>query len=267
MALTPESIRLDERVAVVTGAARGIGRATALALARCGAHLAVCDKLSEPLAGAVGELEALDRRVVSAHIDVRRPDDVAEWMAGVAERFGRVDVLVNNAGGGFWSPFAEVSPKGQQALVDENFTQVTTCIRAALPLMGAGGSIVNVTSVEAHRAGPGFAVYSAMKAAVANLSRTLALELADRRIRVNCVAPDMIPTEGDADLVADSAALGASGGYQQPWPDGGTVDDVAGAVMFLASDMSRFVTGSTVHVDGGTWAAGGWRRGPGGWIL
>jgi NAD(P)-dependent dehydrogenase (short-subunit alcohol dehydrogenase family) len=102
---------------------------------------------------------------------------------------------------------------------------------------------------------------------VANLSKTLALELADRRIRVNCVAPDMIPTPGDADLAGAVSALGSSG-YGQPLPDDGSPEDVAGVIAFLASDLSRFVTGSTIHVDGGTWAAGGWTRtAHGGWSL
>jgi NAD(P)-dependent dehydrogenase (short-subunit alcohol dehydrogenase family) len=148
----------------------------------------------------------------------------------------------------------------------ENFIQVTSFIRCCAPHLSEGSSIVNVTSIEGHRAGPGFAIYSAMKAGLANLTKTLALELADRRIRVNAVAPDMIPTPGDEGLVDEVAADGQ--GYDQPWPDGGVPEDVAGAIVFLVSDLARFVTGTTVHVDGGTSAAAGWRRGdPGSWIL
>ena len=112
-----------------------------------------------------------------------------------------------------------------------------------------GGSIINVTSIEAHRAAPGFAVYSAMKAAVANLTQSLALELGPRRIRVNCVAPDVIPTPGVGPMDVHT-----------PLPIGGEVDDVAAAVVFLAGDLARFVTGTTIHVDGGNLAAGGWHR-------
>jgi NAD(P)-dependent dehydrogenase (short-subunit alcohol dehydrogenase family) len=153
--------------------------------------------------------------------------------------------------------------------VNENFTQVAACIRAAVPHMPAGGSIVNVTSIEAHRAGPGFGIYSAMKAAVENLSKTLALELAPRRIRVNCVAPDVIPTPGDADLAEASAAMKDDRYAMQPLPDDGTADDAAAVIVFLAGDLSRFVTGSTVHLDGGTHAASGWRRrtADGAWVL
>jgi 3-oxoacyl-[acyl-carrier protein] reductase len=265
----PDSLLLPGRVAVVTGGARGIGRATALLLARLGAQVAVCDKLGAELADVAIELGAVvpvGSPVVTSEMDVRDPDKVSAFVADVVAAHGRIDVLVNNAGGGFFARFADVSPKGEAALIAENFTQVTSLIRNCVPHMD-GGSIVNVTSIEAHRAGPGFGIYSAMKAGVANLTKTLALELADRRIRVNCVAPDMIPTPGDADL-ADAVSAAGDSAYGQPLPDPGSPEDVAGVIAFLASDLSRFVTGSTVHVDGGTWAAGGWTRDPtGGWSL
>jgi NAD(P)-dependent dehydrogenase (short-subunit alcohol dehydrogenase family) len=159
-------------------------------------------------------------------------------------------VLVNNAGGGFQAAFLELSEKGQETLVRENFSSATHFIRAVVPTMPeAGGAIINITSIEAHRAGPGYAVYSAMKAALANLTRSLALELGARRIRVNCIAPDVIPSPG----------IGTPP-VRTPLPIAGHVDDVAGAALYLASSLSRFVTGSTLHVDGGNWAAGGWRR-------
>ncbi len=144
-----------------------------------------------------------------------------------------------------------MNAKGQDSLIRENFSSVTHFVRAAAPLMpDRGGSIVNITSIEAHRAGPGYAVYSAMKAAVASLTKSLALELGPRRIRVNCIAPDVIPTPG----------IGMEHGVHTPLPYAGHVDDIAGAAVFLASDLSRFVTGTTVHVDGGNWASGGWVR-------
>ncbi|HKY15254.1 MAG TPA: SDR family oxidoreductase [Microthrixaceae bacterium] len=258
--ITPETALLTDRVALVTGAAQGIGEATALTLARFGADLVVCDKLPEPQKETVAGIEALGRRVISEDMDVRDDEAVDRLLGRARDEFGRVDILVNNAGGGFHASFLDVNTKGQTALVNENFTQVTSFVRGCVPLMTNGGSIVNITSIEGHRAGPGFGVYSAMKAAVENLSKTLALELSDRRIRVNCVAPDVIPTPGDAGLVAASQAM-QQAELHQPWPDGGTTWDCAAAVLYLASDLSRFVTGSTIHVDGGTHAASGWRRG------
>jgi NAD(P)-dependent dehydrogenase (short-subunit alcohol dehydrogenase family) len=250
MSLEPASILLTGRVAVVTGAANGIGRATALALARFGADVAICDRDAAPLADAARQIEAAGRRCLSSVLDVRDGEAVRAFFAAIAGELGRADVLVNNAGGGFQSAFADVSDKGQDALVRENFGSVAHCIRAALPLIpAAGGSIINVTSIEAHRAGPGFAIYSAMKAAVENLTKSLALELGARFIRVNCLAPDVIPTPGTGPIA-----------IKTPLPRQGDVDDVAAAAVFLASDLSRFITGSTLHVDGGNWAAGGWRR-------
>ena len=270
----PSSIRLDGRRALVTGAARGIGAATAVTLARFGADVAVCDRLGDELAGTVARIEALGRAAPSAVLDVRDADAVDAWVGGLEAEWAVLDLLVNNAGGGFVSPVAELSSKGQAALIAENFTQVADVTRRCLAMLRAseaagGASVVNITSVEAHRAGPGFGIYSAMKAAVANLTATLALELATDRIRVNAIAPDMIPTPGDVGLTEDSGALSMTAWAPTPWPDEGDPGDIAAAVVWLAGPMSRFVTGTTLHVDGGTFAASGWKRpadgGP--WVL
>jgi len=267
--LSPDAALLTDRVAVVTGAAQGIGEATAVGLARFGAHLAICDRNVSGMEATAAAIEAAGRQALTGELDVRDPEAVEAFVGQVEERYGHVDVLVNNAGGTFWSDFLDVSPKGQDALVRENFTSVTHFIRGCVPLMGErGGSIVNVTSIEAHRAGPGFAVYSAMKAAVENLTKSLALELADRRIRVNCVAPDMIPTPGDTGLGEMAQALDQRTWSPQVWPIEATPDDCAATIVFLAGDLARFVTGSTVHPDGGNLASAGWKRLPDGkWIL
>jgi NAD(P)-dependent dehydrogenase (short-subunit alcohol dehydrogenase family) len=255
--LDPSLTSLEGRVAVVTGAARGIGAATALGLAAFGADVAVCDRDGGDLAHVAATIREQGRRMVIREMDVRDAEAVSSFAKEVGETWGRVDVLVNNAGGGFVAPFMEISPKGQRALVDENFTSVTHFVRAFVPLMLMGGSIVNVTSVEAFRAAPGFSIYAAMKAAVEQLTRTLALELAPR-IRVNCVAPDAIVTPGDSEL---ATRVGGTGDYGWKIPLGlGTPDDCAAAIVFLASDLARFITGTTIHVDGGSNAASGWRR-------
>jgi NAD(P)-dependent dehydrogenase (short-subunit alcohol dehydrogenase family) len=243
MAVTPESMSLRGRTAVVTGAAQGIGAAIATTFARFGADVAICDRNEDGLRAVAAESNAPYVHV----LDVRDSDAVREWVATL----DRVDILVNNAGGGFHAAFMDVNDKGQDSLIRENFTSVTNFIRACVPKMPpTGGSIVNITSIEAHRAAPGYAVYSAMKAAVANLTKTLALELGERAIRVNCIAPDVIPTPSIGDAFGDKTPLAALG----------HVDDVAAAALYLASDWSRFVTGSTIHVDGGNLAAGGWGR-------
>ncbi len=252
MTLDPNSVLLTDRVAVVTGAASGIGRAIALAYARFGADLALSDRDAANLGAVAGECEGLGRRVVTGEIDVRDGDAVRAHIDEVGVSLGRVDVLVNNAGGGFFADFLAVNDKGQDSLMRENFTSVTNFIRACVPLMPAtGGSIINITSIEAHRAGPGFAVYSAMKAGQFSLTKSLALEFGPRMIRVNCIAPDVIPTPG----------IGQEMAVKTPLPRQGDVDDVAAAAVFLASDaLSGFITGTTIHVDGGNLAAGGWHR-------
>ena len=198
--------------------------------------------------------------VLSTVLDVRHSPAVDSMFDRIRSTFGRVHILVNNVGGTFSGPFETMSLRGEAAVIAENFTSVTYFIRRSLELMGDdGGSIVNITSIEAHRAAPGVVVYAAMKAAVASLTKTLALELAPWRVRVNCVAPDMIPTEGSLALGEAMQAVSEEAWFQQPWPDEGRVEDAAGATIYLASDMSRFVTGDTIHLDGGNWASGGWK--------
>lgn len=259
------SLMLTERVAIVTGAARGIGKATALAFADLGAHVGVCDVLEEELEETVTEIHDRGSKAVASVLDVRDSSLVEEFFGKVHEELGPINVLVNNAGGGFWAPFSDVSANGEDALVRENFGTVTNCVRVVLPLAIDGCSIINVTSVEAYHSAPGFAVYAAMKAAVQQFTQSLAVELGSRGIRVNCVAPDMIPTPGDAGLAEDSGALIAG---LQPTPLGrkGTPEECASVICFLASDLSSFVTGSSIPVDGGTVAAGSWKvREDGSW--
>jgi 3-oxoacyl-[acyl-carrier protein] reductase len=233
----------------------GSGAATAELFAQEGAVLALCDRTA-----GFGESDDPSRRT----LDVRDSAALAAFVDGVAERFGRIDVVVNNAGGTFAAPLLDVSAKGEAALIAENFTQVTQLVRAAVPHMERGSCIVNVTSIEGHRAAPAFAIYAAMKAAQANLTQSLALELARRGIRVNAMAPDVLATEGVGSLAGRDESGGDGPIYRTPsvpplghW---GTARDGAGAILFLASELARFVTGVTLHVDGGNLAAGGWHR-------
>ena len=255
MTITPRQLTFEGKLVLITGAAQGIGEATARSFAAFGASLALCDREAEKLADVVASLRDTGTTVHDAVLDVRDEAASNAWVASLPP----VDVLVNNAGGGFHASVMDVSPKGQTALVNENFTSVTTFVRACVPTMPPGSSIINVTSVEAFRAAPGFGIYAAMKAAVEQLTRTLALELSDRRIRVNTIAPDAIPTPGDETLAVGSADYGLK--VPLGW---GEPDDCAGAALYLASPLAKFVTGTTIHVDGGSDAARGWRRSPDG---
>lgn len=258
----PGHVSLSGRTIVVTGAAQGIGRATARAVASFGGDLAIIDRDPE-VDRIAAELRGSGRRVVVGTFDVRDRAAVEEFARRVEAELGVVHGVVNNAGGTFRAEFLDSSPKGDAALVAENFTSVVDVTRSFVPLMTAGGSIVNVTSSEAFQAAPGFSVYSAMKAAQEQLARTLALELADRGIRVNCVAPDGMPTEGDAEL---AAAVAESSSFRPPpvppWGRFAAPSACASVIVFLLGDLAGFVTGASIAVDGGLRAAGGWHRTP-----
>jgi 3-oxoacyl-[acyl-carrier protein] reductase len=261
-----ERAGLAGTVAVVPGGAGGLGAAISRDLAANGVHLAVLD--IDP--DAVASL-GLEGDHVVRQGDARDPEQLDALFAEVDERWGRVDTLVNVVGGTFRAPFVETNPKGWDALLRTNLLHVLHACSQAVPRMqagGRGGSIVNLTTIECHRAAPGFAVYSAAKAAVEQLGRTLAVELAPDRIRVNNVAPDVTPTENMRRINGGEAPL-ASPVEQAtaiPMARTGDVTDVSGCVVFLASGLSSYVTGTTIHPDGGTFASSGWFNWPGhGW--
>ncbi|HEY1989525.1 MAG TPA: SDR family oxidoreductase [Acidimicrobiales bacterium] len=262
MSFADDPLRCDGRVALISGAARGIGAATATLLGRFGASLALCDRVPEVGRAFSHQADADPASVMARLLDVRDPSRVNDFVDEIVSRFGKIDVLVNNAGGSFAAEFVDVTEKGEAMLIAENFTQVSHLVRRVVPSMAPGSSIVNITSIEAHQGAPGFSVYAAMKAAVDSLTRTLALELAPRGIRVNAVAPDALPTAGEG--TARDEFLGSSIDFEPavvpPLGHFGTPEDAAGAVLYLTSDLARFVTGTTLHVDGGNHAAGGWRR-------
>jgi 3-oxoacyl-[acyl-carrier protein] reductase len=255
-------------VAVVTGGAGGLGSAIATDLAANGVRLAVIDVDPD---GVAASRESLGEEALVQLGDVRDDAVLEALFAAVDERWGRVDTLVNVVGGTFRAPFLETRPKGWDALLRTNLHHVMTASQLAATRMrdaGRGGSIVNLTTIEAHRAAPGFAVYAAAKAAVEQFGRTLAVELAPHGIRVNNVAPDYVPTPRLAAVGGSDGGMSTPEGLRVAVPMGraGLVTDVSGCVVFLASQLSAFVTGSTQHPDGGTYASSGWLNWPGtGW--
>jgi NAD(P)-dependent dehydrogenase (short-subunit alcohol dehydrogenase family) len=268
--MDPSSASLAGRTALVTGSGAGIGRGIAVAIARFGARVGVLDLSPETARRTADEIVAAGGDAVALPADARDPEAVAGALDAAAARFGPVDILVNNAGGTFAAPFLDSAPKGWHALWRANLESVLHCTQLVgrrLVAAGRGGSVINVVSIEGTRAAPLYAAYAAAKAGAISVTRTLALELAPHRIRVNALAPDICLTEGLAAMVPPDER--ARWTHLVPLGRAAEPDDIAGAAVFLASDLSRYVTGITLHVDGGTHAAGGWYRDPegGGWVL
>lgn len=258
MSITPSAVSLAGRVAVVTGGGSGIGRGIAAGLAAFGATVAIWER--DETSGAAAATETGGLALVT---DVRDSAQVDAALARTVEQLGPPQILVNNAGGTFSSPLLETSENGWDALYRANLRHVFLCTQRVARVMveaADGGSIINITSIEGVRAAPGYAAYAAAKAGVVNYTRTAALELAEYGIRVNGLAPDFTVTEGLAAMTEPQRLRDA--GRMVPMGRGGHVDEMAGAAVFLASDLSAYVTGQTIHVDGGTQAAGGWYRHP-----
>lgn len=260
---------LDGQVAIVTGGAGGIGRGISTAFVEQGAAVAVVDNDADRLAGVTAALPS----ITALEADVRQPDTASHVVDEVLVRHGRIDVLVNNVGHFLFPgrPFEESTDAEWDALYAVNLEHVFRMTRAVLPSMigrGAGGSIINLSTVEAFRGIPQHPVYAAFKAGVTQFGRSLALQVGAHGIRVNDIAPDVTRSEQlpyQRWLTADDEARIPT---WVPLGRLGEPRDAAGAAVFLASELGAFVTGTTIHCDGGTFAAGGWyptARGGRGW--
>jgi 3-oxoacyl-[acyl-carrier protein] reductase len=240
---------LDGQVAIVTGASRGIGKATALQLAGQGAKVAVNYASSSDAADqVVAEIEAVGGEAIAVGADVSKPEAVEQLVATVMEKWGRVDVLVNNAGITRDTLLLRMKLEDWQAVMDLNLTGVFLCTRAISKIMlkQKSGRIINITSVAGQMGNPGQANYSAAKAGVIGFTKTVAKELSSRGITVNAVAPGFIATDMTHDLKVE--------GILQFIPLGryGEPDEVAGMIRFLAADpAAAYITGQTFNVDGG----------------
>jgi len=237
------------RVVVVTGGTRGVGRGIAEAFLGAGADVVICGR--HPPADA--DLPSGDgRRAVFVAADIRQADQAAEVISAATGRFGRLDVLVNNAGGSPAVPAAEASPRFISQVVALNLLAPFYCAQAAHAVMAGqptGGSIVNIASVSGLRPSPGTAAYGAAKAGLINLTRTLAVEWAPA-VRVNCVVAGMIATESADDHYGGPAGLAAVAATV-PLRRLGTPDDVAGICLFLASSLAAYVSGAAIEAHGG----------------
>jgi NAD(P)-dependent dehydrogenase (short-subunit alcohol dehydrogenase family) len=255
---------LADRVAVVTGGGGGIGAATARLFAQHGAQVVIVD-IDEPLARRTAdEITGSGGSALTVVTDVRDGDQVAELARSVLDRYGRVDVLVNNVGHWVRHPgsFATTDPELWDELYRVNLHHVFLVTRAFLPAMleRQAGAIVNVSSVEGLRGYPEDPVYAAFKAAVIHFTRSLAVQVGRDGVRVNAIGPDV--TESLQVPYSQWLTLEEQSQWPQWVPVGrmGLPEDQARVILFLASDLSAFVTGHTIPTDGGTGAAGGWFR-------
>ncbi|MEM1029984.1 MAG: SDR family oxidoreductase [Myxococcota bacterium] len=237
---------------IVTGGGSGIGRATAIALRGLGAQVAICGRDADKLRRAAAELDAMEGPgpVIARPCDIREPDQIAAFVGHVLDATGRIDVLVNNAGGQFPSPAEQLSPNGFAAVVRNNlngtfFMTREVATRAMIP--ARRGRIVMVTAMVA-RGFPGMAHTGAARAGVENLVQTLAIEWAQHGVRVNAVAPGVIRSSGTAQY---GEALLELGRKATPLRRLGTVEEVMQVIVFLATAANDFVTGSIFRVDGG----------------
>ncbi len=244
---------MSNQVVLITGALAGIGRSTALAFARAGAHVVVSGRRDEAGQALAAELNALSGSADYIRADVRQDDDVRSLIDQTVARFGRLDVAVNNAGTeGKPGPVTEQTAESYAATFDTNVLGTVLSLKHEMRVMQAQGhgSIINLSSTMGHKGAPGASIYTASKHAVEGLTKAAALEGAAFGVRVNAVAPGPVETEmlnrftGNADRKAGLIA-------GVPLKRSGAPEEIARAIVFLASDHASFVTGQIISVDGG----------------
>jgi NAD(P)-dependent dehydrogenase (short-subunit alcohol dehydrogenase family) len=248
--------RLENKVAIVTGAGMGIGQAVALALAREGAKVAVADINDQAGSTTVSQIQAAGGEAFFQHADVGSTEDVRRLVEETVARFGRLDVLVNNAGVAVAGSVTEISEDDWNRLINIHLTGTWRGMKFAIPHMvrGGGGSIVNMASVQAIMGIQGWSGYAAAKGGIVALTQQAAVDYGGRNIRVNAIAPGTIMTpmnekifeeaENPDELIGTWNSWHALGRFGQP-------EEVADLVVFLASDESSFITGDVIKIDGG----------------
>lgn len=255
-------LELRDRCAIVCAASKGLGRATALALAREGARVAICARTAAPLQEAAEEIRTTTgATVVPIVADVSRAEDVERLVDASAGALGAIDILINNTGGPRSGPFVSFSDADWQEAIDSILLSVVRLSRAVVPHMRqrGGGRIINITSISAKQPVEGLVLSNALRAAVTGLSRTIANELAADNILVNCVAPGYTKTDRVVELAEAAAAReGVTPEAVRQRTEAGiplkrlaTTEEFASVVAFLASGKASYVTGTTLQIDGG----------------
>jgi len=263
-----ERVNLAGKVAVVVGGAFGVGEAVTLALANAGVDVALCDRKADAVQKTQAAVRAVGRHARGWVTDAFDPAQLDAFYDAFGTEFDRLDILVNVAGEAHIRPFVTTTAQEWTSDVHRNFGWAIQSTSRALPKMLAGargGSIINFTTIEAHRGAAGLAAYAGAKAGLTNFSRALGVELAPQRVRVNLIAPDTTPSETSRNAVSAEVlqAIGhtspelvaRSYGMYVPMGEAPPAEALGDAVLFLASDLSAWITGTVLHVDGGTAAS------------
>ena len=251
--MSTDMFSLEGKVALVTGASRGIGRAIALGFAEAGADVAVAARTEEDLQTLAKEIDTIGRKALVVPTDVRDREAIQSMIDRTVEGLGKLDILVNNAGGSnFMSPIVGLRPEGWDKLRTLNLDSVFhgTQIGAQAMLASGGGSIIQIASVAGIQGAQGLSPYSAAKGGVIMFSQAVAKELAGSNVRVNSIAPGWIDTPLNEWMTNDETTLREA---EKMIPMGriGTAEEIVGAAIYLASEAASFVTGATLVIDGG----------------
>ena len=247
-----DRFRIDGQVAIVTGAGRGIGAATAVALAEAGADVVVSARTSEQIEQVAETIRGLGRRAVAVPADLNDTANLGQLVTAATDELGRVDVVVNNVGGTMPLPFLDTSEKFLEEALHFNVTTALALSRAAVPVMleTGGGSIVNISSVMGRVSGRGYLAYGTAKAALAHMTRLMATDLAPR-IRANAIAVGAVATSA-LDIVMSNDELRTQMESATPLRRIGDPEEIAAGVLYLCSPAGAFITGKIIEIDGGT---------------
>jgi len=248
-------LNLKGKVAIVTGASSGIGRATAIFLAKAGADVVLAARKIEKLQEVASEIEKIGQKALAIQVNVLQKPDIQKMVAQTKEKLGKVDILVNNAGVLEYKNFLEIDDEHWNKILNVNLRGYLWCAQEAAKEMSKNksGKIINIASIAGLGAFPQITAYNVSKAAIIMLTKSMATELGSLKINVNAVAPGIIETEMTQGMLKDEKTIQ---GFlsKVPLARTGKAEDIASVVAFLASDLSSYITGGTVVVDGG-WTA------------
>lgn len=256
---------LEHKVALITGGANGIGAGGAIIMAGQGAKIAICDKDVEAGEALADKINAAGGEAIFIKADYLEPETCAAAVQSAHAHFGALDIIVNNVGGVGRRMLTDQRASNIERVLNLNLMSMVLTTQAGAPLLRQNGAVINIASTEALRAAPGFSIYSASKAAMTQFTKTMALELADKAIRVNCIAPDHIATPGLSGLMDMDVEQRDK---NVPLGRMASIEEVGEVIAFLAGPKSSWINGTTIPVDGGITAAAGWHRGQDGeWTL